>query len=59
MNLNMNMNNEPRPRRRKIWTEDDTEALRYWHGCRLTDGRIARKLRCSRRTILRQRQAMD
>jgi hypothetical protein len=53
----MTMNNEHRPRRRKTWTEDDTEALRYWHGCRPTDGRIARKLRCCRRTVLRQREA--
>lgn len=45
-------------KRRKVWTEEDNEALRYFHGCRYTDGRIARKLECSRRTILRQREAI-
>lgn len=44
-------------RKRKVWTAQDDEDLRYWHGCRLTDGRIARKLGCCRRTILRQREA--
>lgn len=45
-------------RKRKAWTADDTEALAYWHASRLTDGRIALKLHCCRRTILRQRDAM-
>lgn len=39
-------------RSRKVWTEDDTEALRYWHGCGLREGRIARTLKCSRRSIM-------
>lgn len=44
---------------RKVWTAQDDEDLRYWHGCRYTDGRIAKKLGCCRRTILRQRKAMN
>ena len=55
--MNNTVENEPRPRRRKAWTSQDDEDLRYWHACRLTDGRIARKLGCCRRTILRQREA--
>lgn len=43
---------------RKVWTGEDDEALRYWHAFKLTDGRIARRLGCSRRTILRQREAI-
>lgn len=43
---------------RKVWTSQDDEDLRYWHAFRYTDGRIARKLGCSRRTILRQREAI-
>lgn len=46
-------------RRRKVWTAEDDEDLRYFHGCRWTDERIARKLGCCRRTVLRQRSAMD
>lgn len=45
-------------RSRKVWTAQDDEDLRYWHACRYTDGRIARKMRCCRRTILRQREAL-
>jgi len=45
-------------RKRQVWTDDDTEALRYWHGCKLTDGRMAKKLGCCRRTVLRQREAV-
>ena len=56
--MNMNVKNESRHRRRKVWTAQDDEDLRYWHACRYTDGRIARKLGCCRRTILRQREAM-
>lgn len=55
----MNMNNEHQPRRRKVWTAQDDEDLRYWHAFRYTDGKIARKLGCCRRTVLRQREAMD
>lgn len=44
--------------KRKVWTQEDDEDLRYWHACRYTDGRIAKKLGCSRRTVLRQREAM-
>lgn len=43
---------------RKVWTAQDDEDLKYWWACRLTDGRIARKLGCSRRTVLRQREAI-
>jgi len=45
-------------RKRKVWTTQDDEDLRYWHACRYTDGRIAKKLGCCRRTVLRQREAM-
>lgn len=45
-------------RKRKVWTAQDDEDLRYWHACRLTDGRIAKKMGCCRRTVLRQREAM-
>lgn len=45
-------------RQRKVWTAEDTEALQYFHGCRWPDRRIAKRLKCSRRTILRQREAV-
>lgn len=44
--------------KRKVWTTQDDEDLKYWWACRYTDGRIAKKLGCCRRTILRQREAM-
>lgn len=45
-------------RKRKLWTAQDDEDLRYWHAFKYTDGRIAKKLGCCRRTVLRQREAM-
>lgn len=56
MNVNVKID---RRAKRKVWTAEDDEALRYWHGWKYTDGRIARKLRCCRRTVLRQRGAMN
>ena len=56
--MNMNVGNESRPKRRNVWTTEDYEALRYWHACRYTDGRIAKKLGCCRRTVLRQRESI-
>lgn len=55
--MNMNVKNGSRAKR-KVWTAEDDEALRYWHAFKFTDGRIAKKLGCSRWTVLRQREAM-
>lgn len=44
--------------KRKVWTAEDDGDLRYWHALGYTDGRIAWKLGCCRRTVLRQRETM-
>ena len=56
--MNISVKSERPSRRRKVWTAQDDEDLRYWHACRYTDGRIAKKLGCCRRTVLRQREAI-
>lgn len=38
--------------------QQDGEDLRYCHACKYTDGRIARRLGCCRRTVLRQRETI-